>query len=75
MGKALSKLRLGDKADGVRGREFQVGGTACAEAKSQERAGPFRASINHRGRHRPATQPPKEPWPSGQRGAGVWGPL
>lgn len=42
LGKALSKLRLGGKAGGVRGREFQVGGTACADAKRQEKVGVFR---------------------------------
>lgn len=66
--KALSKLGLGGKAGGVRGKEFQVGGTACAEAKRQERAGVFREwegpvsawgpVLGEEGR----TQPPTGPW-------------
>lgn len=66
--KALSKLGRGGKAGGVRGKEFQVGGTACAEAKRQERAGVFREregpvsawgpELGEEGR----TQPPTGPW-------------
>lgn len=80
MGKALLKLRLG-KSNGVRGREFQVEGTACAEAKRQERlvySGNHRANIClgprvGRGGQDPALH--RALVPGWQLGAGSEGPI